>query len=194
MVLILTRMVSGKVSSGLCSMYHELKEEKTVMATTKENLKEAFAGESQANQKYLAFAKEAEKAGFANVAKLFRTTAQAERIHAEGHFAALGGIGSTIENLEAAIGGETFEHNEMYPPMLAQAEADEHPAKRMFTFALKAEQVHAELYKKALEAVRNSQDITAEVWLCPICGHIELDNPPETCPICGAKASVFVQV
>jgi len=165
------------------------------MATTKDNLKEAFAGESQANQKYLAFAKEAENAGFGNVAKLFRTTAQAERIHAEGHFAALGGIGSTAENLEAAIGGETFEYHKMYPPMLEQAETDNHPAKRMFTFALKAEQVHAELYKKALEAVRNGQDLTAtEVWLCPFCGHIELDNPPETCPICGAKASQFVQV
>jgi rubrerythrin len=165
------------------------------MATTKENLKEAFAGESQAFQKYLAFSKEAEKAGFNNVAKLFRTTAQAERIHAEGHFAALGGIGSTAENLEAAIGGETFEHTEMYPPMLEQAEADEHPAKRMFSFALKAERVHAELYKKALEAVRHGQDIIAtEVWLCPVCGHIELGNPPEQCPICGAKASLFVQV
>ncbi|MEI7934413.1 MAG: rubrerythrin family protein [Chlorobiaceae bacterium] len=165
------------------------------MTTTKENLKEAFAGESQANQKYLAFANEAEKAGFANVAKLFRTTAQAERLHAAGHLAALGGIGTTAENLEAAISGETFEHTEMYPPMLEQAEADEHPAKRMFSYALKAERVHAKLYKQALESVRNGNDITVtEVWLCPVCGHIELNNPPETCPICGAKASVFVQV
>ncbi len=165
------------------------------MATTKENLREAFAGESQANQKYLVFAKEAESKGFANIAKLFRTTAQAECIHAAGHFDALGGVGSTAENLEAAIGGETFEHTEMYPPMLNQAELDEHPAKRMFSFALKAERVHAELYRKALEAVRNGQDIVeAEVWLCPFCGHIELANPPENCPICGAKASRYVQV
>ncbi len=165
------------------------------MTTTKENLKEAFAGESQANQKYLAFAQEAESKGFGNIAKLFRTTSQAERIHAAGHFEALGGVGSTAENLESAIGGETFEHTEMYPPMLEQAEADEHPAKRMFGFALKAERVHAELYKKALEAVRNGQDIEeAEVWLCPFCGHIELGTPPENCPICGAKASRYVQV
>ncbi|NMW20696.1 MAG: rubrerythrin family protein [Chlorobiaceae bacterium] len=165
------------------------------MSTTKENLKEAFAGESQANQKYLAFAKAAEKAGFTNIAKLFRTTAQAESIHAEGHFTALGGVGSTAENLEAAIGGETFEHTEMYPPMLEQAEADQHPAQKMFAFALKAERQHAELYKKALEAVRDGKDITAtEVWLCPFCGHIELGTPPEICPICGAKASQFVQV
>ncbi len=165
------------------------------MTTTKENLKEAFDGESQANQKYLSFANEAEGKGFCNIAKLFRTTAQAERIHAAGHFEALGGVGSTAENLEAAIGGETFEHTEMYPPMVKQAELDEHPAKRMFSFALRAERVHAELYKKALEAVRNGQDIEeAEVWLCPFCGHIELGNPPENCPICGAKASRYVQV
>ncbi|NTU91565.1 MAG: rubrerythrin family protein [Chlorobiaceae bacterium] len=165
------------------------------MPTTKENLKEAFAGESQANQKYLAFAKEAEKEGFTNVARLFRTTAMAERIHAEGHFGALGGIGSTAENLEAAIGGETYEHTEMYPPMLEQAQAEGHPAKRMFAFAVEAEKVHAVLYQKALEAVRNGQDITAsEVWLCPICGHVELGNPPEKCPICGAKSTVYVQV
>lgn len=165
------------------------------MPTTKENLKEAFAGESQANQKYLAFAKEAEKEGFTNVARLFRTTAMAERIHAEGHLGALGGIGSTAENLEAAIGGETYEHTEMYPPMLEQAQAEGHPAKRMFAFAVEAEKVHAVLYQKALEAVRNGQDITAsEVWLCPICGHVELGNPPEKCPICGAKSTVYVQV
>ncbi|MBM3422143.1 MAG: rubrerythrin family protein [Chlorobi bacterium] len=165
------------------------------MPTTKENLKEAFAGESQANQKYLAFAKEAEREGFMNVAKLFRTTAQAELIHAEGHLGALGGIGSTAENLQTAIDGETGEFTEMYPPMLEQAAAEDHPAKRMFAFAVKAEQVHAELYKKAMEAVQNGQDINAtEIWLCPICGHIELVNPPDKCPICGAKSSVYVQV
>jgi rubrerythrin len=165
------------------------------MPTTNDNLKTAFAGESQANQKYLAFANEAEKEGFDNIAKLFRTTAMAERIHAAGHLAALGGIGSTAENLEAAIDGETYEHTEMYPPMLEQAQAEGHPAKRMFAFAVEAEKVHAVLYKKALDAVRNGQDISAsEVWLCPICGHVELGNPPEKCPICGAKASVYVQI
>jgi rubrerythrin len=165
------------------------------MTTTTDNLKNAFAGESQAFQKYSAFAKQAEKEGFDNVAKLFRTTAEAERIHAEGHFTAMSGIASTAENLQAAIGGETYEHTEMYPPMLAQAEADGHPAKRMFAFALKVEQVHAALYEKALEAVRNGQDLsTAEIWICPICGHIELGNPPEKCPVCGAKSSVYVKL
>jgi rubrerythrin len=165
------------------------------MPTTNDNLKGAFAGESQANQKYLAFASEAEKEGFCNVARLFRTTAMAERIHAEGHLQALGGIGSTAENLEAAISGETYEHTEMYPPMLEQAKAEGHPAKRMFAFAVEAEKVHAMLYQKALEAVRNGQDISVtNVWLCPICGHVELGNPPEKCPICGAKSSVYIQV
>jgi rubrerythrin len=165
------------------------------MATTNDNLKDAFAGESQANQKYLAFAKAAEKEGYRNVAKLFRTTAQAERIHAEGHLEALCGIGSTAFNLLSAISGETYEHTEMYPPMLEQAEADGHAAKKMFQYALKAEMKHAELYRQALEAVKNGKDITAtEVWLCPCCGHIELENPPAICPICGAKAAQFVQV
>lgn len=165
------------------------------MPTTHENLKNAFAGESQAFMKYTAFAKKAEKDGFANVAKLFRTTAEAEKIHAEGHLGADEGIKSTAENLEAAIGGETYEHNEMYPPMLEQAVAEGHKAKRMFGFAVEAEKVHAALYKKALEAVKNGQDLSdSNIWLCPVCGHIELGTPPENCPICNVKASVYVQV
>jgi len=106
------------------------------MANTTDNLKEAFAGESQANQKYRAFADRAEKDGFPNVARLFRTTAEAERIHAAGHLGALDGIGSTSENLQSAIDGETYEYTEMYPPMFATAESEGHKAKRMFNFAV----------------------------------------------------------
>ncbi|ARM31696.1 rubrerythrin family protein [Prosthecochloris sp. HL-130-GSB] len=165
------------------------------MPTTQENLKSAFAGESQAYQKYVAFAKKAEKDGFANIAKLFRTTAEAERIHAEGHLGASDGIKSTAENLEVAIGGETYEHNEMYPPMYEQAVAEGHKAKRMFGYAVEAEKVHAALYRIALEAARKGEDITeTEIWLCPVCGHIELGTPPDNCPICGVKKSVYVQV
>lgn len=165
------------------------------MADTFDHLREAFAGESQANQKYRAFAKQAEKDGFPNIAKLFRTTAEAERVHAEGHLKALGKIGSTAENLQAAIDGETYEYTEMYPPMLALAEATENKAKRMFKYAVKAEEVHAQLYAMALEAAKRGEDLSETVfYLCPICGHIELGEPPETCPICGAKAKVFVQV
>jgi rubrerythrin len=165
------------------------------MATTTENLEEAFAGESQANQKYLAFAAKAEKDGFPNVARLFRTAAAAERVHAEGHLHALGSVGSTAENIEAAISGETYEFREMYPPMLALAEADNHKAKRMFGYAVKAEEVHAELYALALEAVKRGQDLgEMEFHLCPVCGHIELGARPDTCPICGAKGSTYVTV
>jgi rubrerythrin len=165
------------------------------MPSTSENLKEAFAGESQANQKYRAFAKKAELDGFPNVALLFRTAAEAERIHAEGHLGALEGIGSTAENLAAALDGETYEYTEMYPPMLRQAEADGHNAKRMFGYAVKAEEVHARLYKLALEAVQRGEDVAeTKFYLCPVCGHIEPGEAPEACPICGAKGMKFVQV
>jgi rubrerythrin len=102
------------------------------MPSTIENLKEAFAGESQAFQKYTAFAKKAEHDGLPNIAKLFRLTAEAEKTHADGHFKSLDGIGSTVDNLQAAINGETYEFTTMYPPMLAEAEKTGHKAKRMF--------------------------------------------------------------
>lgn len=163
------------------------------MANTETNLKDAFAGESQANRKYLAFAKKAEQDGFANVARLFRAAAEAETIHAHGHLAALDGVKSTAENLKAAIEGETYEYTRMYPPMLKQAEADNHKGKRMFAFAAQAEAVHAELYKKALKAVEQGKDLTETFYLCPVCGHIETGKPPAACPICGAKADKFIQ-
>ncbi|MBT8381237.1 MAG: rubrerythrin family protein [Ignavibacteriaceae bacterium] len=165
------------------------------MPTTKENLSDAFAGESQANQKYRAFAKSAEKEGYPNIAKLFRTTAEAERIHAEGHLKALDSIGNTIENLKAAIAGETYETDEMYPPMLKQAEEDDHKAKRMFKYALDVEAVHAQLYTLALEAAERGEDLAeAEFYLCPVCGHIEFGKPVEKCPVCGTKGGKYVQI
>lgn len=165
------------------------------MATTTENLHEAFAGESQANQKYRAFAKKAEKEGFVNIAKLFRTTAEAERIHAEGHLKALDKILSTAENLQAAIDGETFEYTKMYPPMVELAQSEGHKAKTMFKFAVDAEAVHARIYKKALEAVQKGIDLdVSEFHLCPICGYIEIGALPEKCPVCGALKKVFCQV
>ena len=163
------------------------------MAT--DDLKEAFAGESQANQKYRAFAIRAEQDGLPNIARLFRTTAEAERIHAEGHLKALDGVGSTAENLKAAIAGETFEYTEMYPPMYDRAVALGHKAKRMFGYAVEAEAVHARLYQAALEAVQQGKDLAeTHFYLCPVCGHIELGTPPDECPICGAKKSRFVQI
>jgi rubrerythrin len=165
------------------------------MTTTRDHLHEAFGGESQANMKYRAFAKKAAKEGFPNVARLFETAAEAERIHAEGHLNALEGIGSTRDNLREAIAGETHEYQDMYPPMLEQAEREGHKAARMFGYAVKAEAVHARLYQMALEAVERGEDLAeTNFYLCPICGHIEMGEPPESCPICGAKAKAFVQL
>ena len=166
------------------------------MATTIENLREAFAGESQANQIYRAFAKKAEQDGCPNIARLFRTTAEAERIHAEGHLKALDELCSTIENLQASIHGETYEYTRMYPPMLSQAETEVHgKAKRMFGYAVAAEEVHAELYKLALAAVQQGQDLTeTEFYLCPVCGRIEFGKPAEACPVCGTKPDKFVLI
>ncbi len=165
------------------------------MPSTESDLKEAFAGESQANRKYLAFAKKAEQEGFVNVARLFRTAAEAETIHAFGHLRALDGIGTTAENLKAAVAGETYEYEQMYPPMLERAEAASHRARRMFGFAVKAEAVHAQLYAAALAAVEQGKDLEqTSFYLCPVCGHIEIGNPPESCPICGGKGSNFITV
>ncbi|MCC7201310.1 MAG: rubrerythrin family protein [Nitrospirae bacterium] len=165
------------------------------MSNTLRSLKEAFAGESQANQKYRAFAKKAEQEGFPNIGRLFRTTAEAERIHAEGHLNSLDAVGSTSRNLQAAIDGETYEYKEMYPPMLREAESEGHRAKRMFGYAVRAEEVHARLYKMALEAVQRGEDLSeTNFYLCPVCGHIEIGNPPQSCPICNAKGEKFIQV
>jgi len=163
------------------------------MTTTNDNLKEAFAGESQAFQKYTAFAQKAERDGFANIARLFRLTAQAEQIHAAGHLAALDGVGSTADNLQAAINGETHEADSMYPPMRAQAEAEGHKAKRMFKYAVEAEEVHAKLYAEALAAVQAGKDLDVDFYLCPVCGYIEFGQAPEACPVCGAKGSKFIK-
>jgi len=184
------------VRGCIITIAHELfKFEEIIMASTTDNLNEAFAGESQANQKYRAFAKKADKEGFANIAKLFRTTAEAERIHAEGHLRALDKIKSTADNLKEAIGGETYEFEKMYPPMLELAVKDGHKAKTMFKFAVDAEEVHAVIYQKALEAVEKGEDLDiGEIQLCPICGYIELGEAPEKCPVCGALKKVFHEV
>ena len=162
------------------------------MPSTQENLATAFAGESQANRKYLAFAKAAEKEGYAQIAKLFRAAAEAETIHAHAHLANMGGVGTTVQNLEAAVAGETYEFTEMYPPMVEQAAAEGHRAKKMLDFANRAEKVHAGLFRQALEALRSGKDLSQmDVYLCPFCGDVEFGVPPEKCPICGAPAAKF---
>ena len=164
------------------------------MATTLDNLKESFAGESQAYQKYVAFAKKAEHDGFTTVARLFRLTAEAEKLHAEGHLKALDGIGNTMQNLEAAVKGETYEYTTMYPPMVEQAAKDAHKAHRMFSYAVAAEAVHAKLYSLALDAVKGGKDLQVkDFFLCPVCGYIELGKAPEECPVCGTKGTKFIK-
>lgn len=165
------------------------------MPTTEENLKSAFAGESQANRKYLAFAKKAERDGFPNIARLFKATAEAETIHANGHLKALDAVKTTADNLQSAIDGETYEFSSMYPPMLEQAVKEGHKARIMFGYAVEAEKVHAARYKAALDSAKAGKDLdTAEVYLCPVCGHIEFGKPAGKCPICGVAPDKYVNV
>ncbi len=165
------------------------------MPNTAENLKVAFAGESQANRKYLAFARQAQKEGYPQIAKLFVAAAEAETIHALAHLANMGGIGSTVENLRAAVGGETYEYTEMYPPMVEQAKAEGHKARHMLGFANAAEKIHAGLFGQALAALESGADLSAmDVYLCPVCGDVEFGSPPDKCPVCGAPASKFQKI
>lgn len=157
---------------------------------TLKDLAVAFAGESQANRKYLAFAQKADEEGYPQIARLFRATAEAETIHAHAHLRNMGAIGSTVENLKEAMAGETYEFTEMYPPFMEDARAeDEKAALRGFHLANEAEKVHAELYGQALENLDKGDDF--DVYLCPVCGHVAVDAAPEACPICGAKAAVY---
>jgi len=156
---------------------------------TKLDLKEAFAGESQANRKYLAFAAKAEAEGHKNAAKMFRAAAEAETIHALAHFRALDGVRSTKENLAEGVRGETAEFTNMYPPMLANAEAHgERAAARSFSFAMQAEKVHAGLYAKLLAGYDSLEEHT--FYLCSVCGNIELALP-DKCAICGVGPKMF---
>jgi len=161
---------------------------------TQANLAEAFAGESQAHMKYLIFADRAEKEGFPNVARLFQAVAYAERVHATGHFRALQALGKTVENLGAAIAGETYEVEEMYPAFLAVAELQgEKAAIRSNRFAAEAEKVHAEMYAEAQASVAAQKDASVgQVYVCSVCGWTGEGEPPDECPLCKAKKEKFV--
>ncbi|ACH40321.1 rubrerythrin [Citrifermentans bemidjiense Bem] len=153
---------------------------------TKENLAEAFAGESQANRKYLAFAKKAEADGLPQVAKLFRAAAHAETVHAHAHLRAMGGIKSTADNLKEAVEGEGFEFQKMYPPFLEQAKAEgDRAAENSFKFALAVEEVHHGLYQQALAAVEGGKDLADRpIYVCEVCGNTVYDAAPEKCEVC----------
>jgi len=158
---------------------------------TVENLMAAFAGESQANRKYTAYAKKAEKDGKTNAAKLFRAAADAETIHALKHFEVAGNVHSTEENLKDGVAGETYEYKDMYPDFVKEAEAEGNKAAvQTFTYAMKAEEVHARLYQEALDNIDQTEEVF--YYLCPVCGNIE-KSIPEKCSICNVKGDLFIK-
>ncbi|MFZ2446642.1 MAG: rubrerythrin family protein [Syntrophobacteraceae bacterium] len=160
---------------------------------TERNLLEAFAGESQANRKYLAFAKQAEKDGYKQVAKLFRAAAEAETVHAHAHLRALGTIGSTAENLQAAIDGETYEFMQMYPDMIKAAKEEQNTAaQRSFAYANAVESIHATLYRKALENMDGIEE--TDYHVCSVCGYTCAHDAPGSCPVCGSAKTAFFKV
>ena len=163
---------------------------------TSDNLQEAFAGESQANRKYLAFAKKAEQDGYPQVAKLFRAAAEAETVHAHAHLRVMGGVKNTDQNLQAAIEGEGFEFQEMYPKFLSQAEAEGNkPAVFSFKHALAVEEIHHGLYSEALQAVKSGSDLPeTKIFVCAVCGNTVKGHAPDKCPVCGASKEQFKEV
>ncbi len=161
------------------------------MTKTQDDLMAAFAGESQANRKYLAFAKKAEEEGFPQIARLFRTVAHAETIHALSHFKVSGKVSSTAENLKSAIEGETYEFTTMYPDFIADAETEgEARAVKSFINAMEVEKVHEALYREALENLGKTNEMF-DYYICPVCGYIHAKNAPEKCPVCGTLGSRF---
>jgi len=163
------------------------------MSKSEKNLAEAFAGESQANRTYLAFAKKAEQEGFVQVARLFRAAAAAETVHAHAHLRVLGGIGNTEENLKDAIGGETHEFMEMYPKMIEEAVEEGNKAAQMsFMYANTVEKIHAELYQKALDAMADLAETA--YFVCDVCGNTVEGEAPDKCPICGVSKDHFMEI
>ena len=164
--------------------------------STSDNLQAAFAGESQANRKYLAFAQQADKDGLPQVAKLFRAAAAAETIHAHAHFRVMGGVKGTRENLEEAIGGEAHEFQTMYPGFLATAQEEGNKrAEISFRNAMPVEEIHHGLYSQALDAVKSGGDLgSAAIYVCPICGNTVVGGIPDKCEVCNAPGEKFFEV
>lgn len=164
------------------------------MSKTEDNLREAFAGESQANRRYLAFADAADKEGFPQVARMFRAAAEGETVHALNHLRALKAVKSTKENLQEAIGGETHEFKNMYPGMIEAAKAEGNKEATMsFQGANAVEQIHARLYQGLLDSLGQSKE-TYSYYVCPVCGYVHEKEAPEACPICGTKGKFFKKI
>ena len=163
------------------------------MSKTEKNLAEAFAGESQANRKYLAFAKKAEEEGLTQVARLFRAAALAETVHAHAHLRVLGGINDTAENLQEAVGGETHEFTEMYPQMIEDAKEEGNKEALMsFMYANTVEKIHAELYQKAAEAMADLE--VTDYYVCDVCGNTVEGEAPDKCGVCGVDSTHFMKI
>jgi len=165
------------------------------MATI-DNLQAAFAGESQANRKYLAFAKKAEAEGKPQIAKLFRAAAEAETVHAHAHLRVMNGVGATEANVQAAISGEGHEFNTMYPGFVAEARREGNQAAlKSFEFAMAVEKIHHDLYSSAAAALKAGKDLAAAaIFVCPVCGNTVLSGAPDKCPICGVPGSKFMEI
>ncbi|MFO7965781.1 MAG: rubrerythrin family protein [Desulfobacterales bacterium] len=163
------------------------------MSKTEQNLWDAFAGESQANRKYLAFAEKADKEGYHQAAKLFRAAAAAETVHAHAHLRALKAVKSTAENLQEAVNGETHEFKSMYPDMISAAKEEGHKAaERSFVYANDVEKIHADLYQKMLDNLEDQKNV--DYYVCSVCGYTCEDAAPDACPVCGAKSNAFKKV
>ena len=162
---------------------------------TEQNLKDAFAGESQAHMKYLIFADKAEQEGKSNIARLFRAISYAEQVHATNHFKTLGDLGDTIDNLQSAINGEDFEVEEMYPAYDAVAKLqEEKSAVRSVHYAIEAEKIHSAMYSKARQSIKEGKDVDlGELSICPVCGYTAEGDTPDTCPVCGLVKDKFVK-
>jgi rubrerythrin len=162
------------------------------MAKTEQHLKDAFAGESQANRKYLAYAKKAEQEGYKQAARLFRAAAAAETIHAHNHLRELGVVKSTRENLMDAVNGESYEFQKMYPQMIVDAKAEgKDGALKSFNYANEVEKVHAALYKKVLDSL--GRNVDTDYYVCSVCGYTAEGSAPDVCPVCGSKKQAFMK-
>ena len=160
---------------------------------TRQDLTNAFAGESQANRKYLAFAKKAEAEGYYQAARLFRAAAASETIHAHRHLDYIGGVGETTANLATALEGETYEFTQMYPAFMADAAtAGDDNVAQYIKYVAKVEEEHATLYKDMMEALGNAEETT--YYVCSYCGHVHVGAAPEKCPVCGAPKSAFQEI
>jgi rubrerythrin len=163
---------------------------------TDENLTTAFAGESQANRRYLFFAEKADKEGYPQIARLFRAVANAETVHAKNHYNAMDAVGSTYDNLTAAIMGELYEFTQMYPFFIMKAQQEQNErAHRTFKWANEVEQVHHRLFEATLKAVKASEPLKEEaIYVCQVCGNTFNGEAPDNCPVCGSSRKQFKQI